>query len=74
MEEHHFAELFQITIGLPLLDKGRLVEKFAGKIEENFGPKDVKYFYELSTKYRNWGDEFRKGLKDPSVLDKVEKK
>ncbi|KAJ8129851.1 hypothetical protein O1611_g3779 [Lasiodiplodia mahajangana] len=73
MKEHHFAELLQIIVGLPFLDKDRLIEKFAGKIEEKFGPKKVKEFYELSMKYRNFGDEFRKGLKAPGVLDKAQK-
>ncbi|KAI0101814.1 hypothetical protein GGR51DRAFT_574444 [Nemania sp. FL0031] len=78
MREYHFEELLQIIIGLPFLDKGRLVEKFAGKIEERFGggsaAKKMKHYYELSKKYRNFGDNFQKGLKDPSVLDKVQKK
>ncbi|KAI1153272.1 hypothetical protein F4825DRAFT_449672 [Nemania diffusa] len=71
MNTCHFEDLLQIVIGLPFLDKGRLVEKFAGKIEQKLGTGEMKHFYELSMKYRNFGDEFRKGLKNPSVLDEV---
>ncbi|KAI0454483.1 hypothetical protein F5B21DRAFT_504388 [Xylaria acuta] len=73
MEAHHFGELLQVVIGLPFLNKDQLVGKFAGKVEENFGPKEVKDFYKLSIKHRNFGDSFRKGLKKPDVLDEPEK-
>ncbi|KAJ8116265.1 hypothetical protein ONZ43_g4477 [Nemania bipapillata] len=71
MEPHHFEELLQVIVGLPFLDKGPLVEKFAGKIEQKLGSKKMRYFYALSMKYRNFGDEFRKGLKNPTGLDKA---
>ncbi|KAF2969902.1 hypothetical protein GQX73_g3726 [Xylaria multiplex] len=69
MEPHHFDELLQIMMGLPFLDKDRLVGKFANKVEARFGAEDVRHFYKLSMKGRNFGDYFRDGLKDPSVLD-----
>ncbi|TGJ80612.1 hypothetical protein E0Z10_g8151 [Xylaria hypoxylon] len=69
MRTHHFEELLQIVMGLPFLDKDRLVARFASQVEKKFGAEDVKYFYELSMKGRNFGDYFRNGLKDPSVLD-----
>ncbi|KAI3327665.1 hypothetical protein HD806DRAFT_549610 [Xylariaceae sp. AK1471] len=74
MERYHFEELLQIVVGLPLLDKAKLVGKFASKIEQKFGAEEgvVKNFYELSKKDRiDFREEFRKGLKNPSVLDKV---
>ncbi|KAI1422773.1 hypothetical protein F5Y12DRAFT_595382 [Xylaria sp. FL1777] len=69
MEHWHFAELLQIVIGLPFLNKERLVGKFASEAEKKFDVGDVRDLYELSTKYRKFGDYFRKGLKNPSVLD-----
>ncbi|KAI0485654.1 hypothetical protein F4859DRAFT_511849 [Xylaria cf. heliscus] len=70
METYHFEELLQIMIGLPFLDKGRLVRKFARKAEQKFGPEEVRRFYELAVEYRNFGESFRRGLKKPDVLDK----
>ncbi|GAW15702.1 hypothetical protein ANO14919_051210 [Xylariales sp. No.14919] len=69
MEPHHFEELLQIVMGLPLLFKDRLIRKFACRVEQNFEAEDVRYFYELSMKHRNFGRDFRNGLKNPSVLD-----
>ncbi|KAH8158296.1 hypothetical protein CIB48_g9946 [Xylaria polymorpha] len=69
MQIYHFEELLQIIIGLPFLDKDQLVGKFASKVEEKFGPKEIKRFYKLSIEYRNFGDSFSKGLKNPDVLD-----
>ncbi len=69
MQSWHFEDLLQVVIGLPFLDKDRLVGKFASEAEKKFGAADVKWFYELSTTNRNFGDSFRKGLKNPDVLD-----
>ncbi|KAJ2987877.1 hypothetical protein NUW58_g4269 [Xylaria curta] len=68
MEFHHFEELLQIAIGLPLVDKGKLVTKFASKVEEKFGPEEVNHFHQLSVNNRNFGDEFLEGLQNPTVV------
>ncbi|KAI1364689.1 hypothetical protein F5Y08DRAFT_353376 [Xylaria arbuscula] len=62
METHHYAELLQIIIGLPFLDKGRLVKRFAALAEKKLTTEDLKWLYELSVKERNFGDYFRQGV------------
>ncbi|KAI1347231.1 hypothetical protein F5Y01DRAFT_307719 [Xylaria sp. FL0043] len=69
MRPWHFEELLQIVMGLPFLDKPKLVGKFASKAEKKFDTKHVRRFYEVSMTGRNFGESFRAGLKKPGVLD-----
>ncbi|KAI0433250.1 hypothetical protein F5Y09DRAFT_91423 [Xylaria sp. FL1042] len=69
MRSWHFAELLEIIMGLPFLDKEKLVGKFASKAEKKLNAEHIRWFYELSMMGRNFGDSFRKGLNNPIVLD-----
>ncbi|KAI1196021.1 hypothetical protein F5X97DRAFT_325961 [Nemania serpens] len=70
MQPYHFEELFQIIVGVPCLHTNRLVEKFACRIERKFITEAVKHFYEYSMRFGDFGNDFRNGLKRPSVLDR----
>ncbi|KAI1320754.1 hypothetical protein F5Y16DRAFT_405499 [Xylariaceae sp. FL0255] len=73
-KERHFEDLLQIIKGVPLLNKARLVGEFAALTEvrlhgTKFADNDIRYYYDVTKKDRDFGDEFRKGLSRPEVLD-----